>query len=90
MIPRPAVAVVYLAAAIILAVTSRSDFGWAKPARWFLTAVMFGWAAYWVGVWLRFDLQVMHALGRWWHVPTAVAVILIAGSRWYAERKGAP
>lgn len=87
LIPAWLLAVVYLVVAVLLVVTSRSDFQWARPPRLFLMLVMVSWSAFYVGVMFGADFQVLRALSRWLHLPTALAVGLIAVSRWYHERK---
>ncbi len=89
MIPAWLITTLYLAVAVLLVVTARSDFQWVKPPRLFLTLVMASWAGFYVGVMVGIDFQVLRVLSRWLHLPTAVAVGLIALSRWYHDRRWA-
>lgn len=88
MIPAWLIAVAYLVAAVVLVGTVRADFRWVSPARLFLGATLVAWAVFYMMIvfgWGSFDL--LRILSRWLHLPTAIGVILIAGSRWYHEQK---
>lgn len=87
MLPAPLIAAAYLTVAVLLVVTDHADFRWARPPRLFLTLVMLSWFGFYVGVMLGADFGVLRVLSRWLHLPTALAVGLIAVSRWYHERK---
>lgn len=74
--------VLYAVAALsLVAGASRHDSP-LVPARIFLAVAMAGWSVLYVLV--GFDLgsrMIRHDLGRWLHVPTAIAVIHIAWAR---------
>ena len=88
MIPAWLIALSYFTASMVLVFTVRADFRWVSPPRLFLAAALFGWAVFYTLIatdTATFDT--LRVLSRWLHLPVAVGVILIAGSRWYHERQ---
>lgn len=88
MIPAWLVAATYLSAALVLVFTVRADFRWVSPPRLFLAATLVGWSVFYLLITVSYsNFDLMRILSRWLHLPTAIGVILIAGSRWYHERR---
>lgn len=82
MLPFLALAAMYLAGCVALAVTGRNS-----PPRLFLAHAMAVWSIYWMAVWAGWgDITIRHVLGRWLHVPLVAASLLIAYGQWYADR----
>lgn len=87
-IPPLALGIGYLASGVIMIATAYTDFSWAKPGRYFMAAVLVAWGVYWTGVWLGWDVMILHPWGRWMHLSNMMGPMLIAGTRWYADRNG--